>query len=182
MADPVRDLNNFLQGQPGGSATKDFQWLLTKEGPEHDTIYHITAVCKPPLQQPLDFIHSCTTVRGANVELGHGSTKGIAKHNASVQALEYLKMHGTMGILARTSIGLHLTHRPNVGLRTHSPYPHPFDPFHYSLWKHQITTPTRLVLKANQTLRHRTSLQTLIPWIMLWRVIQFVATYRGYIN
>ncbi len=94
MADPVRDLNNFLQGQPGGSATKDFQWLLTKEGPEHDTIYHITAVCKPPLQQPLDFIHSCTTVRGVNVGVGHGSTKGIAKRNASAQALEYLKMHG----------------------------------------------------------------------------------------
>jgi hypothetical protein len=46
MADPVRDLNNFLQGQPEGNATKDFQWLLTTEGPQHDTIYHVTAVCK----------------------------------------------------------------------------------------------------------------------------------------
>jgi hypothetical protein len=46
MADPVRDLNNFLQHQPGGSATKDFDWNLTKEGPEHDTVYHVTAVCK----------------------------------------------------------------------------------------------------------------------------------------
>jgi hypothetical protein len=46
MADPVRDLNNFLQGQPGGNATREFEWLLTKEGPEHGTIYHVTAVCK----------------------------------------------------------------------------------------------------------------------------------------
>jgi hypothetical protein len=46
MEDPVRDLNNFLQGQPGGNATSEFQWLLTKEGPEHGTIYHVTAVCK----------------------------------------------------------------------------------------------------------------------------------------
>ncbi len=45
MADPVRDLNNFLQAQPG-NATRDFEWLLTKEGPEHGTIYHVTAVCK----------------------------------------------------------------------------------------------------------------------------------------
>ena len=49
MADPVRDLNNFLQGQPGGSVTKDFKWNLTKEGPEHDTVYHVTAVCKHAL-------------------------------------------------------------------------------------------------------------------------------------
>jgi hypothetical protein len=46
MADPVRDLNNFLQGQPGGNATREFEWILTKEGPEHGTIYHVTAVCK----------------------------------------------------------------------------------------------------------------------------------------
>ena len=49
MADPVRDLNNFLQGQPGGSVTKDFKWNLTKEGPEHDIVYHVTAVCKHTL-------------------------------------------------------------------------------------------------------------------------------------
>lgn len=46
MEDPARDLNNFLQGQPGGNATRDFEWLLTKEGPEHGTIYHVTAVCE----------------------------------------------------------------------------------------------------------------------------------------
>jgi hypothetical protein len=46
MADPVRDLNNFLQGQPGGNATRDFQWLLTREleEPENDTVYHVTTV------------------------------------------------------------------------------------------------------------------------------------------
>ena len=45
-ADPVRDLNNFLQGRPEGNLTKDFKWSSTKEGPEHDALYHVTAVCK----------------------------------------------------------------------------------------------------------------------------------------
>ncbi|KAH9998290.1 hypothetical protein BJV77DRAFT_981079 [Russula vinacea] len=81
MADPVRDLNNFLQGQPGGSVTKDFKWNLTKEGPEHDIVYHVTAVCKH------------TPFRGVNVGVGHGSSMGSAKRNASVQALQYLKQH-----------------------------------------------------------------------------------------
>jgi dsRNA-specific ribonuclease len=95
MADPVRDLNNFLQGQPGGSVTKDFKWNLTKEGPEHDTVYHVTAVCKHALcDTPFFFFHSCTTVRGVNVGVGHGSSMGSAKRNASVQALEYLRQHG----------------------------------------------------------------------------------------
>ena len=44
--DPVRDLNNFLQEMPGGSLIKDFKWATTKEGPEHDKLYHVTAVCK----------------------------------------------------------------------------------------------------------------------------------------
>ncbi|KAH9998292.1 hypothetical protein BJV77DRAFT_981093 [Russula vinacea] len=81
MADPVRDLNNFLQGQPGGSVTKDFKWNLTKEGPEHDTIYHVTAV-----------------FRGVDVGVGHGSSMGSAKRNASVQALEYLRQHVPPGL------------------------------------------------------------------------------------
>ena len=49
MADPVRDLNNFLQSHPagnGGNATRDFKWVLNREGPEHCTTYHVTAVCK----------------------------------------------------------------------------------------------------------------------------------------
>jgi len=75
-ADPVRDLNNFLQGQPGGNLTKDFKWSSTKEGPEHDTLYHVTAV-----------------FRGVNVGVGHGSSIGAAKRIASIQALEYLKTH-----------------------------------------------------------------------------------------
>ncbi|KAF8464971.1 hypothetical protein DFH94DRAFT_699030 [Russula ochroleuca] len=81
MADPVRDLNNFLQGQPGGSATKDFKWNLSKEGPEHDTVYHVTAI-----------------FRGVNVGVGHGSSMGSAKRNASMQALEYLRQHVPPGL------------------------------------------------------------------------------------
>lgn len=46
MADPVRDLNNFLQGQPEGNLTKEFAWESKKEGPQHGVTYHVTAVCK----------------------------------------------------------------------------------------------------------------------------------------
>jgi hypothetical protein len=46
MADPVRDLNNFLQGQPEGNLTRDFRWVSKKEGPQHGVTYHVTAVCK----------------------------------------------------------------------------------------------------------------------------------------
>lgn len=48
VVDPVCDLNNFLQGQPGGSLTKEFKWIAMREGPEHGAIYHVTAVCKSP--------------------------------------------------------------------------------------------------------------------------------------
>jgi hypothetical protein len=49
MADPVRDLNNFLQGQPSGNLTKEFKWISKKEGPGHNAVFHVTAVCKSPL-------------------------------------------------------------------------------------------------------------------------------------
>lgn len=60
MADPVRDLNNFLQSQPagnGGNATRDFEWVLKREGPEHCTTYHVTAVCEHCDNISLPFIH-----------------------------------------------------------------------------------------------------------------------------
>jgi hypothetical protein len=94
MADPVRDLNNFLQGQPGGSATKDFKWHSKREGPEHDTVYHVTAICKRTLRSLGYIFYLCTTVRGVNIGVGHGPSMGLAKRNASVQALEYLSQHG----------------------------------------------------------------------------------------
>ena len=34
-------------------------------------------------------------VRGVNVGVGHGSSVGVAKRKASVQALEYLRSYGT---------------------------------------------------------------------------------------
>ena len=46
MEDPVRDLNNYLQGLPGGSLAKDLKWVLQREGPEHGVTYHFTAICK----------------------------------------------------------------------------------------------------------------------------------------
>jgi hypothetical protein len=98
MADPVRDLNNFLQSHPGdngGNATKDFEWVLKREGPEHCTTYHVTAVCKHCDTISFNFCSLFfTIVRGVNVGVGHGTTKGIAKRDASIQALEYLKTHG----------------------------------------------------------------------------------------
>jgi hypothetical protein len=60
MADPVRDLNNFLQSHPagnGGNATRDFEWVLKREGPEHCTTYHVTAVCEHCDNISLPFIH-----------------------------------------------------------------------------------------------------------------------------
>ena len=47
--DPIRDLNNLLQRQPGGNMTDDFKWSFVKEGPEHDALYHVTAVCEHSL-------------------------------------------------------------------------------------------------------------------------------------
>ncbi|KAN0128578.1 hypothetical protein V8E53_013623 [Lactarius tabidus] len=76
MADPVRDLNNFLQGQPEGNLTRDFRWISKKEGPQHGVTYHVTAV-----------------FRGVDVGIGHGTSLASAKRDASMQALEYLKSH-----------------------------------------------------------------------------------------
>jgi len=76
VVDPVRDLNNFLQGQPGGTLIREFKWISMREGPDHGAIYHVTAV-----------------FRGVNVGIGHGSSIGSAKREASVQALEYLRSH-----------------------------------------------------------------------------------------
>ena len=45
-ADPVRDLNNFLQARPEGNLAKEVKWSSTREGPDHDALYHVTAVCK----------------------------------------------------------------------------------------------------------------------------------------
>ena len=45
-ADPIRDLNNFLQGLPEGTLTKDLLWFSSRQGPENDALYHVTAVCK----------------------------------------------------------------------------------------------------------------------------------------
>jgi len=79
MADPVRDLNNHLQGLPG-NLTKYFKWTSMKEGPKHNTIYHVTAV-----------------FRDVNIGIGHGSSMSAAKREASTQALVYLKSHVPSG-------------------------------------------------------------------------------------
>jgi hypothetical protein len=40
------------------------------------------------------FFTPCITVREVSIGVGHGSSMGSAKREASVQALEYLKSHG----------------------------------------------------------------------------------------
>ncbi|KAI0265066.1 hypothetical protein BC834DRAFT_192783 [Gloeopeniophorella convolvens] len=74
---PVRDLNNFLQGQPGGNLAQELLWKVTKTGPEHSTTFHVTA-----------------TFRGVDIGVGHGTSRGSAKRDASVQALQYLRSNG----------------------------------------------------------------------------------------
>jgi hypothetical protein len=54
----------------------------------------LPSVSTPSVVALCFFIHSCTIVRGVHVGVGHGPTKGIAKRDASAQALEYLKTHG----------------------------------------------------------------------------------------
>ncbi|SRR6266851_3983698 len=107
IADPVRDLNNFLQGQPGGNLSKDLKWNMTKEGPEHDTLYHVTAVCKHSFCDGASqfFFSVYTTVRGVNVGVGHGSSIGAAKRKASVQALEYLKSYSRVPNTTTSRLG-----------------------------------------------------------------------------
>jgi len=96
IADPIRDLNNFLQRQPGGNMTKDFKWSFLKEGPEHDALYHVTAVCKHSFCDKAPFFQQLkyTTVQGVNIGVGHGPSKRAGKRTASVQALEYLRSCG----------------------------------------------------------------------------------------
>jgi hypothetical protein len=97
MADPVRDLNNYLQGQPG-NLTREFKWTSMKEGPVHGTIYHVTAVCEHSLRDVPSvffwFLIICKIVRDVNIGVGHGSSMSAAKREASMQALDYLRSHG----------------------------------------------------------------------------------------
>lgn len=77
--------------------SKDFKWSFIKEGPEHEALYHVTAVRKHSLcveAPPFFSTVRYTTVRGVNIGVGHGPSKRAGKRTASVQALEYLRSCG----------------------------------------------------------------------------------------
>ncbi|KAH9972979.1 hypothetical protein BGW80DRAFT_277881 [Lactifluus volemus] len=76
--DPVRDLNNYLQGQRCGNLAGELMWISMRQGPGHCPVYHVTAV-----------------FRGVNIGIGHGPSLGSAKQGASVQALEYLQSNAS---------------------------------------------------------------------------------------
>ncbi|KAH9011721.1 hypothetical protein EDB83DRAFT_2523350 [Lactarius deliciosus] len=74
QADPVRDLNNFLQGHSRGNLTHLLSWETTHSGPQHQVTHYATA----KFQQR---------------EIGHGQglSKGNAKAVAAAEALRYLQ-------------------------------------------------------------------------------------------
>ncbi|KAN0128580.1 hypothetical protein V8E53_013625, partial [Lactarius tabidus] len=70
-ADPVRDLNNYFQRQ---HMTTQFSWVYQQEGPNHQVTHHATA-----------------KFRGVQIGYGRGTAIGVAKKEAAIQALQYIK-------------------------------------------------------------------------------------------
>lgn len=77
MSDPVRDLNNYLQAHRSGNLTPQFSWEMSKEGPNHQITHR--AIAK---------------FRGVEVGHGKGVSMGLAKKEAAITALQYLKTSG----------------------------------------------------------------------------------------
>jgi hypothetical protein len=46
IGDPLRDLNNRLQGHPKGNLTSYLSWALRQEGPGPQRIHFVTARCE----------------------------------------------------------------------------------------------------------------------------------------
>jgi hypothetical protein len=47
LADPVRDLNSYLQNHPNGNLlASQFSWHLRQEGPDHQLTHYATAKCE----------------------------------------------------------------------------------------------------------------------------------------
>ncbi|KAI9439540.1 hypothetical protein H4582DRAFT_1535387 [Lactarius indigo] len=74
VGDPVRDLNNYLQGHPSGNLTSQLSWELMQEGLSHELTYNAYA-----------------KFRGVEIGHGCGASKSLAKREAAVQALQRLK-------------------------------------------------------------------------------------------
>ncbi|KAH9071596.1 hypothetical protein EDB83DRAFT_2517415 [Lactarius deliciosus] len=76
-SDPVRDLNNFLQGQPNGNLTALLQFRSEQTGPNNQATHQVTY-----------------TFRGVVVGTGIGTTINLAKRAAAIQALQYFRTQG----------------------------------------------------------------------------------------
>ncbi|KAI9443882.1 hypothetical protein H4582DRAFT_2071400 [Lactarius indigo] len=72
--DPVRDLNNYLQGHPMGNLTPLLSWETTQEGPQNQVKHYATA-----------------KFQGQSIGHGHGQYKNGAKAMAAAAALQYLR-------------------------------------------------------------------------------------------
>jgi len=52
--DPVRDLNNYLQGHPSGNLAPFLSWALAENGPDHQKTHYATAKCESVFQPDLE--------------------------------------------------------------------------------------------------------------------------------
>ena len=89
-ADPVRDLNDFLQKPPERRPNAKFSWALSQEGPNHQVTHYATAKCEV-FSYVTNLVRWATLVRGAEIGRGRGAAIGTAKKEAAMQALAYLK-------------------------------------------------------------------------------------------
>ncbi|KAI9434790.1 hypothetical protein H4582DRAFT_743726 [Lactarius indigo] len=74
QVDPVRDLNNYLQGHPTGNLTTLLSWETKQEGPQHQAKHYATA-----------------KLQGQPIGHGYGQHKNGAKAMAATEALQYLR-------------------------------------------------------------------------------------------
>ncbi|KAF8256402.1 hypothetical protein EI94DRAFT_1809033 [Lactarius quietus] len=74
--DAIRDLNNYLQLHPRGNLTVHLSWAMTESGP------------------PGQLTHSASAkFQGQAIGHGRGILKNVAKAEAAVQALQYLRQN-----------------------------------------------------------------------------------------
>lgn len=79
MEDPVRDLNNLLQGQPSGNLTPLLQFRSEQTGRNDQATHQVTY-----------------TFRGVDVGTGTGTAITLAKRAAAIQALQYFRTQGVL--------------------------------------------------------------------------------------
>ncbi|KAF8266748.1 hypothetical protein EI94DRAFT_1802628 [Lactarius quietus] len=74
--DPVRDLNNYLQGHPRGNLVPLLSWTTTVDGPCHQVTHYATA-----------------NFQRQAIGSGSAVSKGNAKAAAAIEALQYLRQN-----------------------------------------------------------------------------------------